>query len=98
MHLDRGSTGDTTMNDFKSNGWTVAASIVVFALSACGQAGAVSRTRDQRPAAPAQVAVISDSAKAADADADDGPGCAEGSLAGGASRAEKAKRQHVAAK
>jgi hypothetical protein len=88
------------MNDFKSNGWTVAASIVVFALSACGQAGALGRSGDRRTVAPVPVAVVSDNAKAADADADDGPGCAEASLAGGASRAEKAeaKRQHVAAK
>jgi hypothetical protein len=67
------------MNDWKKLGCTLVGSVAIFALAGCGQASAGGKTVDQpRPAAA--VVAMSDAHAIADADADNGPGCAESAL------------------
>lgn len=67
------------MNDWKKLGFTLVGSVAIFALAGCGQASARSQTVDQpRPAAA--VVAVSQVHAVADADADNGPGCAEPAL------------------
>jgi hypothetical protein len=63
------------MNDWKKLGWMMAASVAVFALAGCERADAKSQKANARTAAVAVVA--SDAHPTADAEADNGPGCAE---------------------
>jgi hypothetical protein len=66
------------MNDWKKLGWVAAASVAVFALSGCERADAQSHKANTRPAA---VAVsTADARPTADAEHDNGPGCAESAL------------------
>jgi hypothetical protein len=66
------------MNDWKKFGWMAVASVAVFALAGCERADARAQTPNARPVAVAVVA--SDAHPTADAEADNGPGCAESAL------------------
>jgi hypothetical protein len=73
------------MNDWKKLGWMAVASVAVFALAGCNQADARVQPLKARPAA----VVASDAHPTGDAEADNGPGCAESSLHGSSSLARK---------
>jgi hypothetical protein len=77
MDFPRSPT-EEAMNDWKKLGWVAVASVAVFALAGCERADAQSGKANVRPAA---VAVASSDARpTADADRDNGPGCAESTL------------------
>jgi hypothetical protein len=64
------------MNDWNKLGCMLVASVAVFALSGCGQARASGKVASSAPS----VVAASDARPTADADADNGPGCAESAL------------------
>jgi hypothetical protein len=64
------------MNAWMKFGCAMVASVAVFSLTGCGQANA--RGKESALAAPAAAVATSDAHPTADADADNGPGCAEG--------------------
>jgi hypothetical protein len=66
------------MNDWKKFGCMAVASVAVFALAGCERADARVQRVSARPAAVAVVA--SDTHATSDAEADNGPGCAESAL------------------
>jgi hypothetical protein len=63
------------MNHWKKLGWLSVLSVALFALAGCTRASAEARTEDQ--ARPAAVEAQADQQPTADAEADNGPGCAE---------------------
>ncbi len=73
------------MNDWKKLGWVAVSSIALFALAGCEQARA--STGHSAPPAVAEVA-LADTQPTADADADNGPGCAESALHAAAPKAK----------
>ena len=67
------------LNNWKTLGWMSVMSVALFALAGCNRASAESRSEDQaRPAATQ--AAQADQQPTADAEADNGPGCAESFL------------------
>jgi hypothetical protein len=63
-------------NEWMKVGCALVASVAVFSLSGCGQANAHSKESIRAAA----VVAVADTQPTADADADNGPGCAEGAL------------------
>jgi len=79
---------EEAMNDLKQLGWMSVVSIAVFALAGCGQASARGQTRNQTSPSAAAI-VVSDAHPTSDAEGDNGPGCAESALNGGAHQAPR---------
>jgi hypothetical protein len=75
------------MHHWKTFGCVVAASFAVFALGGCGKADAGVQTAKAAAVAPA--VTVSDAHPTADAEADNGPGCAESCLHGARSAPAK---------
>ncbi|MGO8971822.1 MAG: hypothetical protein ACLQDQ_19865 [Myxococcaceae bacterium] len=67
------------MDDLKKLGWMSVVSIALFALAGCSQASAGSQAVEEGRPAAVEVAQA-DTQPTADADADNGPGCAESAL------------------
>ncbi len=67
------------MKTWKNFGWMSVASIALFALAGCSQAVAESRSDEQLRPASVEVAQA-DTQPTSDAEADNGPGCAESAL------------------
>jgi hypothetical protein len=69
------------MDNRKSLEWLLAGLVAAFALAGCGQANARNAKSDQ-PASPTVAALsITNERPGTDAEADNGPGCAESALA-----------------
>lgn len=66
------------MNEWKKAVLMSAASVAVFTLAGCGQANA--RVQAAQPRTVAAAVAVADNQPRADADADNGPGCAESVL------------------
>jgi|GEM_PF-2435255 len=67
------------MQTWKKLGWMSVMSLALFALAGCSRASAESRTEDQARPAAVQAAQ-QDQQPTGDAEADNGPGCAESAL------------------
>ena len=67
------------MKDLKKFGWMSVASIALFVLAGCSQAAAGGRATEKAQPAAIEVAAA-DAQPSSDAQADNGPGCAESML------------------
>lgn len=77
------------MNDWKNLGRLSVVALAVFALAGCGRANAQRGQAQNQSRATTSASAVSDARPTSDAEADNGPGCAESALNGASHQASR---------